>query len=294
MATSLENSVEDTGDEFDVDSEAADLSKEFSAQLENLSLQMTSMNQSENLAKSRLQSLTSRQEHTLEKLEAIERAKFENEQFLKNQLRETSSHRKRTLNKLIELQGYETAERPKLMKALRKQQQQCWMAKEQLRIKIVQVMKLQARLANFEEKQPKKTQKKTKKCRVVVKKQKFLNAMKSLKTDYKRLIATIDLVSKRQERLLEVNFLLRTKLKNLQKEKEILKQENETVRLENRKILAEKKIRSCATLDELTDTELVIAQLEQENECLKKQLKDSKEREELWQMQMKTGEIVPQ
>ena len=290
MASSLEEEKEVTNGSETEDNEAIDLGKEFTEQLESLSLLMTSMSHSESLAQSRLHSLTSRQENTLEKLESIERAKFENEQFLKNKLREKSSAGKRNFNKRIQLNVYGGGERQKILEALKACEKQSWMAKEQLRMKIVQVMKLQARLANFEEHQPQKTYKKSKGPHVVVKKQKFQNAMKSFQADYQRLVSAITCIEKRKDSLLKMNFLLRTKIKSLHKEKEILKKENEHFLLENRKILAKKQIQKCDTPDDLTDTQMLIAQLEQENECLKQQLEECKEREALWQMQFKAGE----
>ena len=115
MASSLE--VEGTTEESET-FEISGLKEEFLAELGKLSLQLTTASHSEFTAKTKLASLASRQENTLEKLEAIERAKFENEQALKQQLRSNASRRNEAYNKKVKLSQYQNGERQKLLESL--------------------------------------------------------------------------------------------------------------------------------------------------------------------------------
>jgi len=266
--------------------EISDLNKEFEDQLDKLSLHLTNLACNESLATSRLNSLVGRQEKTLEKMEAIEKAKFENEQRFQQKLSLSTGRRIRTVKRPKEVL-FKRGEREKILQKLRLSEKENQVVKEQLRIQLVQVMKLEARLANFEAKSKEEDGKLKKKRQVpVVKKRKFGQIMRSFKEDFCQLKVTLFNANKTKGQLVGVNRSLQDRINKLIKELETVKEENYKILRENKQLLASLNIQKISIKDEVSDNDLLLAQLEQETEVLTKELKEVRERESIWKMQV--------
>lgn len=266
--------------------EISDLNKEFEDQLDKLSLHLTNLACNESLATSRLNSLVGRQEKTLEKMEAIEKAKFENEQRFQQKLSLSTGRRIRTVKRPKEVL-FKRGEREKILQKLRLSEKENQVVKEQLRIQLVQVMKLEARLANFEAKSKEEDGKLKKKRQVpVVKKRKFGQIMRSFKEDFCQLKITLFNANKTKGQLVGVNRSLQDRINKLIKELETVKEENYKILRENKQLLASLNIQKISIKDEVSDNDLLLAQLEQETEVLTKELKEVRERESIWKMQV--------
>jgi len=266
--------------------EISDLNKEFEDQLDKLSLHLTNLACNESLATSRLNSLVGRQEKTLEKMEAIEKAKFENEQRFQQKLSLSTGRRIRTVKRPKEVL-FKRGEREKILQKLRLSEKENQVVKEQLRIQLVQVMKLEARLANFEAKSKEEDGKLKKKRQVpVVKKRKFGQIMRSFKEDFCQLKITLFNANKTKGQLVGVNRSLQDRINKLIKELETVKEENYKILRENKQLRASLNIQKISIKDEVSDNDLLLAQLEQETEVLTKELKEVRERESIWKMQV--------
>ena len=66
----------------------------------------------------------------------------------------------------------------------------------------------------------------------------------------------------------------------------MLKEENYKILRENKQLLASINIQKISIKDEVSDNDLLLAQLEQETEVLTKELKEVRERESIWKMQV--------
>lgn len=266
--------------------EISDLNKEFEDQLDKLSLHLTNLACNESLATSRLNSLVGRQEKTLEKMEAIEKAKFENEQGFQQKMALRNGQRLRAVKRPKEVL-FKRGEREKILQKLRLSEKENQVVKEQLRIQLVQVMKLEARLANFEAKSKEEDGKLKKKRQVpVVKKRKFGQIMRSFKEDFCQLKITLFNANKTKGQLVGVNRSLQDRINKLIKELETVKEENYKILRENKQLLASLNIQKISIKDEVSDNDLLLAQLEQETEVLTKELKEVRERESIWKMQV--------
>lgn len=274
------------------ENEISDLNKEFADQLDKLSLHLTSLACNESLATSRLNSLVGRQEKTLEKMEAIEKAKFENEQGFQQKMALRNGQRLRAVKRPKEVL-FKRGEKEKILQKLRLSEKENQAVKEQLRIQLVQVMKLEARLANYEAKSKEEADKLKNKRRQQgvtespVKKRKFGQIMRSFKEDFCQLRITLTNVNKRKEQLAGINGLLQVRMNKLIKELDSVKVENYRILCQNKQLLAYLNIQKISVkADEASDNDLLLAQLEQENEVLASELKDAKERESIWRKQV--------
>lgn len=182
---------------------------------------------------------------------------------------------------------FKRGEREKILQKLRLSEKENQVVKEQLRIQLVQVMKLEARLANFEAKSKEEDGKLKKKRQVpVVKKRKFGQIMRSFKEDFCQLKITLFNANKTKGQLVGVNRSLQDRINKLIKELETVKEENYKILRENKQLLASLNIQKISIKDEVSDNDLLLAQLEQETEVLTKELKEVRERESIWKMQV--------
>ena len=182
---------------------------------------------------------------------------------------------------------FKRGEREKILQKLRLSEKENQVVKEQLRIQLVQVMKLEARLANFEAKSKEEDGKLKKKRQVpVVKKRKFGQIMRSFKEDFCQLKIILFNANKTKGQLVGVNRSLQDRINKLIKELETVKEENYKILRENKQLLASLNIQKISIKDEVSDNDLLLAQLEQETEVLTKELKEVRERESIWKMQV--------
>ena len=76
-------------------------------------------------------------------------------------------------------------------------------------------------------------------------------------------------------------------MNKLIKELDSVKVENYRILCQNKQLLAYLNIQKISgKADEVSDNDLLLAQLEQENEVLASELKDAKERESIWRKQV--------
>lgn len=271
--------------------ELQELGKEFADQLEKLSLHLTSIQHNEALATSRLKSLQDRQEKTLEKIETIENAKFQNEQELRDKLSQQDGESIRSVKRPKEIL-FKRGQKEKILQKLKLSEKENQVVKEQLRLQIVRVMKLEARLANYETKANAEVDKANCNRKTPVKKRKFGRMMESFKADFSDLRATVQHVMKVKTHFAASNRQLQSKVNKLMKELDMAKEENFKLMRENQQLIAAQKIKNVVADREATDNDLLLAQLEQENEMMVNELKDAKEREMLWRKHVEVMEKI--
>ena len=92
--------------------------------------------------------------------------------------------------------------------------------------------------------------------------------------------------NKTKGQLVGVNRSLQDRINKLIKELETVKEENYKILRENKQLLASLNIQKISIKDEVSDNDLLLAQLEQETEVLTKELKEVRERESIWKMQV--------